>query len=173
MRKTFATHQREVARLDRDIARLRRGLADDEAHLETLTRRRRLRRPDRHAIDTTQQRIDAQSRDLERLQKDRARAAADLERNRSRLRDAGRTVNRIPDVEAAIQRRRHWLLSHPGELAWEAELAARFAGTGKTVEAPTPDHEHDEFAWWPADVKQWPAEADQPLRRMGTLLSPA
>ncbi len=35
----------------------------------------------------------------------------------------------------------------------------------------TPDHEHDEFAWWPADVAQWPPEADEPLRRMGALLS--
>ena len=35
----------------------------------------------------------------------------------------------------------------------------------------TPDHEHDEFAWWPSDVEQWPAEADDPLRRMGTLLA--
>jgi hypothetical protein len=35
----------------------------------------------------------------------------------------------------------------------------------------TPDHEHDDFAWWPADVEQWPAEADEPLRRMGTLLA--
>jgi 8-oxo-dGTP diphosphatase len=35
----------------------------------------------------------------------------------------------------------------------------------------TPDHEHDEFAWWPADIEQWPAEADEPLRHMGSLLS--
>src|SRR5262249_15151016 len=35
----------------------------------------------------------------------------------------------------------------------------------------SPDAEHDEFAWWPADVSQWPAEADEPLRRMATLLS--
>jgi len=41
---------------------------------------------------------------------------------------------------------------------------------GATV---TPDHEHDEYAWWPANVAQWPAEADEPLRRMGTLLSAA
>jgi ADP-ribose pyrophosphatase YjhB (NUDIX family) len=34
-----------------------------------------------------------------------------------------------------------------------------------------PDHEHDEFAWWPADVGQWPEEAEEPLRRMGALLS--
>jgi ADP-ribose pyrophosphatase YjhB (NUDIX family) len=37
----------------------------------------------------------------------------------------------------------------------------------------TPDHEHDEFAWWPADVAQWPVEADDTLRRMGALLSAA
>ena len=34
-----------------------------------------------------------------------------------------------------------------------------------------PDDEHDEFAWWPADVEAWPPEADEPLRRMATLLS--
>jgi 8-oxo-dGTP diphosphatase len=39
---------------------------------------------------------------------------------------------------------------------------------GATV---APDHEHDEFAWWPADVSGWPEEADEPLRRMGALLS--
>ncbi len=37
--------------------------------------------------------------------------------------------------------------------------------------AVVPDAEHDEFAWWPADVAQWPAEADEPLRRMAALLS--
>lgn len=36
-----------------------------------------------------------------------------------------------------------------------------------------PDHEHDAHAWWPADVARWPAEADEPLRRMATLLSGA
>jgi ADP-ribose pyrophosphatase YjhB (NUDIX family) len=39
---------------------------------------------------------------------------------------------------------------------------------GATV---APDAEHDEFAWWPADVGQWPQEADEPLRRMGALLA--
>jgi 8-oxo-dGTP diphosphatase len=34
-----------------------------------------------------------------------------------------------------------------------------------------PDHEHDEFAWWPADLERWPSEADEPLRRMAALLS--
>jgi 8-oxo-dGTP diphosphatase len=39
---------------------------------------------------------------------------------------------------------------------------------GATV---SPDHEHDEFAWWPADVARWPAEADEPLRRLAALVS--
>ena len=34
-----------------------------------------------------------------------------------------------------------------------------------------PDAEHDDFAWWPADVAAWPAEADEPLRRMAALLA--
>jgi ADP-ribose pyrophosphatase YjhB (NUDIX family) len=34
-----------------------------------------------------------------------------------------------------------------------------------------PDHEHDEFAWWPPEIERWPAEADEPLRRMATLLA--
>jgi 8-oxo-dGTP diphosphatase len=39
---------------------------------------------------------------------------------------------------------------------------------GATV---SPDHEHDEYAWWPADVARWPGEADEPLRRLGALLA--
>ena len=34
----------------------------------------------------------------------------------------------------------------------------------------TPDDEHDAHAWWPADVEKWPAEAADPLRRIGRLL---
>jgi len=34
-----------------------------------------------------------------------------------------------------------------------------------------PDDEHDEWAWWPADVAAWPGEAHEPLRRMATLLA--
>jgi ADP-ribose pyrophosphatase YjhB (NUDIX family) len=34
----------------------------------------------------------------------------------------------------------------------------------------TADPEHDDFAWWPADVDRWPEEADEPLRRMALLL---
>jgi 8-oxo-dGTP diphosphatase len=47
-------------------------------------------------------------------------------------------------------------------------VAMAWLPDGATV---TPDAEHDDFAWWPAEVRQWPAEADEPLRRMGTLLS--
>ncbi len=36
-----------------------------------------------------------------------------------------------------------------------------------------PDSEHDEFAWWPRELEQWPAEGDEPLRRMGALLARA
>ncbi len=35
----------------------------------------------------------------------------------------------------------------------------------------TPDHEHDGFAWWPAEVASWPAEADAPLRNMAALVN--
>jgi ADP-ribose pyrophosphatase YjhB (NUDIX family) len=34
-----------------------------------------------------------------------------------------------------------------------------------------PDHEHDDYAWWPAQVADWPREADEPLRRVAMLLS--
>jgi ADP-ribose pyrophosphatase YjhB (NUDIX family) len=36
-----------------------------------------------------------------------------------------------------------------------------------------PDDEHDEFAWWPPTVDQWPDEADSPLRSIGALLGSA
>ncbi len=39
---------------------------------------------------------------------------------------------------------------------------------GATV---TPDHEHDEFAWWPAEPSDWPAEAHEALRRVAALIS--
>ena len=37
----------------------------------------------------------------------------------------------------------------------------------------TRDHEHDEHAWWPAEVGAWPDEADETLRRMARLLDEA
>jgi 8-oxo-dGTP diphosphatase len=37
----------------------------------------------------------------------------------------------------------------------------------------TPDDEHDEYAWWPPDVRDWPAEAHDELRQIPALLSEA
>jgi 8-oxo-dGTP diphosphatase len=34
-----------------------------------------------------------------------------------------------------------------------------------------PDEEHDEFAWWPSEVDEWPAEAGEALPRMARWLS--
>jgi 8-oxo-dGTP pyrophosphatase MutT (NUDIX family) len=35
----------------------------------------------------------------------------------------------------------------------------------------TPDHEHDRYAWWPADIDAWPDEADETLRRMARMVA--
>lgn len=35
----------------------------------------------------------------------------------------------------------------------------------------TMDSEHDDFAWWPADVAAWPAEADEVLKRVARMLA--
>ncbi|HEY5044601.1 MAG TPA: NUDIX hydrolase [Solirubrobacteraceae bacterium] len=35
----------------------------------------------------------------------------------------------------------------------------------------TPDHEHDEFAWWPREIDAWPAEAGETLPRMARWLT--
>ncbi len=43
--------------------------------------------------------------------------------------------------------------------AWLAE--------GATV---TPDAEHDEYEWWPADPSAWPRHADEPLRLTAALI---
>jgi 8-oxo-dGTP diphosphatase len=38
---------------------------------------------------------------------------------------------------------------------------------------PVPDEEHEEWAWWPAEVERWPEQADPRVRLMGSLLSAA
>jgi 8-oxo-dGTP diphosphatase len=38
-------------------------------------------------------------------------------------------------------------------------------------DAVTPDSEHDEFAWWPADVDRWPPEAGEALPLMARWLA--
>jgi 8-oxo-dGTP diphosphatase len=61
-------------------------------------------------------------------------------------------------VEALV-RLPHQLVMVVG-LAWLPE--------GAQVEM---DDEHDAHAWWPADVADWPSEADEPLRVMATMLA--
>ena len=34
-----------------------------------------------------------------------------------------------------------------------------------------PDEEHDEFAWWPAELSQWPVEGDAPLLDVAEMLA--
>ena len=46
--------------------------------------------------------------------------------------------------------------------AWIAEGAE---------DAVTPDHEHDEFAWWPREIDDWPPEAGEALPLMARWLS--
>jgi ADP-ribose pyrophosphatase YjhB (NUDIX family) len=57
------------------------------------------------------------------------------------------------------------LLGLPDGMAMLVGLA-----TVADAAAPVPDHEHDEWAWWPADVESWPEEADPRLRLMARLL---
>jgi len=61
----------------------------------------------------------------------------------------------------ALVRLPHGLVMFVGQ-AWLAE------GDDEGV---TPDHEHDAFAWWPAEIDEWPAEAEAPLRLMARWLS--
>ncbi len=61
----------------------------------------------------------------------------------------------------ALLRLPHKMIMFVGQ-AWLAE------GAEDTV---VPDHEHDEFAWWPADIGRWPKEAGEVLPRMASWLS--
>jgi 8-oxo-dGTP diphosphatase len=70
-----------------------------------------------------------------------------------------------------------WQLE-PDRLSVEALLGlpngiAMLVGLATVADAaePVPDHEHDEWAWWPADIDGWPAEADERLKLMARLLS--
>ncbi len=59
----------------------------------------------------------------------------------------------------ALVRLPHQLVMFVGQ-AWLAE--------GAEV---TPDHEHDEYAWWPSDIDEWPQEAGESLCRMARWLT--
>ncbi len=61
----------------------------------------------------------------------------------------------------ALLRLPHRLVMFVGQ-AWLAEGAE---------EAVTPDDEHDEFAWWPREIADWPPEAGDVLPRMAQWLS--
>jgi 8-oxo-dGTP diphosphatase len=61
----------------------------------------------------------------------------------------------------ALLRLPHRLVMFVGQ-AWLAEGAE---------EEVTPDHEHDEFAWWPREIAAWPPEAGEALPRMAAWLS--
>ncbi len=60
------------------------------------------------------------------------------------------------------------LISLPQQLvmfvgqAWIAEGAE---------DSVTPDHEHDEYAWWPREIDDWPPEAGDVLPRMARWLA--
>ena len=72
--------------------------------------------------------------------------------------------------------REEWQLE-PERLSVEALLGlpngiAMLVGLATVADAadPVPDHEHDDWAWWPADIDRWPAEADERLKLMAALL---
>jgi ADP-ribose pyrophosphatase YjhB (NUDIX family) len=73
--------------------------------------------------------------------------------------------------------REEWQLE-PERLSVEALVGlpngvAMLVGLATVPDAaePVPDDEHDEWAWWPADVERWPDEADDRLRLMARLLA--
>jgi ADP-ribose pyrophosphatase YjhB (NUDIX family) len=67
---------------------------------------------------------------------------------------------------AADRLRVEALVMRPSELVML--VAQAWLADGAEVE---PDHEHDEFAWWPADIERWPAEGHESLRRVASLLA--
>jgi 8-oxo-dGTP diphosphatase len=50
---------------------------------------------------------------------------------------------------------------------------AMLVGLATVADAAEPlaDAEHDDWAWWPADVSSWPAEADERLKVMARMIS--
>jgi conjugative relaxase-like TrwC/TraI family protein len=141
LQDVVAANQRELERVDRLIANVRRGLAETQASLEGLSRRRWLRRPDPLATEDAQHTLQTQRLHLHGLTQQRPRSADQLQRSQQRLHDTQRAVNRIPDVETAIARRSQWLLDHPAELEWEHELAQRLDQHSRSPEHNTARHE--------------------------------
>ena len=79
------------------------------------------------------------------------------------------TMGRELHEEWSVQAEELWieaLVQLPSDVVLLVGLAWLADGV-----AVNPDHEHDAYAWWPAEVERWPPEADEPLRRMALLLS--
>jgi ADP-ribose pyrophosphatase YjhB (NUDIX family) len=91
---------------------------------------------------------------------------------------AGGAVDLGESPAETLSRELHeeWQLE-PERLSVEALLGlpngvAMLVGLATVAESanPVPDHEHDDWAWWPADPDDWPEEADARLRVMGKML---
>jgi 8-oxo-dGTP diphosphatase len=85
-------------------------------------------------------------------------------------------VGESPTDTLSRELHEEWRLE-PARLSVEALVGlpdgmAMLVGLATVADAsdPVPDHEHDQWAWWPADVEHWPAEADPRLRLMARLL---
>jgi 8-oxo-dGTP pyrophosphatase MutT (NUDIX family) len=86
-------------------------------------------------------------------------------------------VGEDPAGTLARELQEEWQLT-PAELTVEALVllpsglvALVGLATVASGSEPVADAEHDEFAWWPADVANWPEEADERLRRMAAFLA--
>jgi 8-oxo-dGTP diphosphatase len=86
-------------------------------------------------------------------------------------------VGESPTDTLSRELREEWKLE-PERLSVEALVGlpdgmAMLVGLATVADAadPVPDHEHDEWAWWPADVERWPPEADPRLRLMARLIA--
>jgi ADP-ribose pyrophosphatase YjhB (NUDIX family) len=83
--------------------------------------------------------------------------------------DPVETLTRELDEEWSVAPERlsvEALVSLPNRLAMLVGLA--WLPEGAEV---TPDAEHDEHAWWPADPGDWPEDADPALRQMASILA--
>ena len=87
-------------------------------------------------------------------------------------------VNENPTLTLTRELEEEWAVSAE-RLSIEALFSAPngnvlFVGQAWLPEGAevTRDPEHDAHAWWPADVEQWPVEADAPLRSLGHMLAP-
>jgi 8-oxo-dGTP diphosphatase len=81
-----------------------------------------------------------------------------------------------PAETLARELHEEWRLE-PERLSVEALLGlpdgiAMLVGLATVADSsePVPDKEHDDWAWWPADVERWPDEADPRLCAVGRLL---